>query len=148
MNLNRSIRVTHDPDTDRVHVQLRQRHRKGGSTLIPLQWIARADLRELCDVLHDYADELDRNTQEARTTASSRVRRSEQATPPHGPRTPEPARTPVSAPAAAAHTAALPGRGVDASTTSTANHFARSETSLSRTPPPSRARANTERSSS
>lgn len=75
MNLARNLRLSFDPATGLVRIALnRRRHNGAGrgknSTLparyeVPIERIPRADLRSLCDALHDFADGLDRKDQDA-----------------------------------------------------------------------------------
>jgi hypothetical protein len=67
MNLERNLRLRYDETTKQVHLGVsRQRGSGLGRTrfTVPLDRIPRAQLRELCDALHDYADQLDRNDRE------------------------------------------------------------------------------------
>ncbi|MCK6080975.1 hypothetical protein KZX28_10165 [Microbacterium sp. EYE_384] len=52
--LARLLRFTYDVGTDRVSIHV------GAAAAEPALWVRRHDLRSLCDLLHDYADELDR----------------------------------------------------------------------------------------
>lgn len=67
MTIRNNLRLSHDSTTDRITLRIR-----GGTnrrTRHPLSWVDRADLRELCDMLHDYADQLDREDREQQPAA-------------------------------------------------------------------------------
>lgn len=62
MSLKYRLRFTHSRRDDSITVSVYHRGRGAGrpARLAPLARVRRADLRELCDALHDLADELDR----------------------------------------------------------------------------------------
>lgn len=62
MSLKDRLRFTHDGRDSTITVSVYHRSRGVGrpARLAPLARVRRADLRELCDALHDLADELDR----------------------------------------------------------------------------------------
>lgn len=62
MSLKDRLRFTHSGRDDSITVSVYHRGRGAGrpARLAPLARVRRADLRELCDALHDLADELDR----------------------------------------------------------------------------------------
>ncbi|GAA3211178.1 hypothetical protein GCM10017690_22270 [Microbacterium terregens] len=67
MNLQRDLRLTYDHAHGAVYLNVERRRRRGrnrGRYHAPLERIARGDLRALCDLLHDYADQLDRHDRE------------------------------------------------------------------------------------
>lgn len=66
MTLKTNLRLTYDENDGMVTMRLRRRPRPGRrGNFIPFSRVRRSELRELCDLLHDLADDLDRKDREA-----------------------------------------------------------------------------------
>jgi hypothetical protein len=104
-SIRRMIRLSHDPSTGRVDLRVMS------ATAEPRLWFDRAQLRELCDLLHDYADQLDRADREAAraTRRNDGMNERPGAAVPNGPRS-----TAHDATARRTHRNPGGGRGVDA----------------------------------
>jgi hypothetical protein len=61
MTIRSRIRLAHDPSTDLITITVTSRRKRNR----PLSTLRRTELRTLCDVLHDYADALDRKDRTA-----------------------------------------------------------------------------------
>lgn len=66
MTLKRSLKLTYDESDGIVTMRLRRHSRPGRrGNFIPFSRVRRSELRELCDLLHDLADDLDRKDEGA-----------------------------------------------------------------------------------
>lgn len=61
MTLKGTLRLAYDEGAGIVTMRLRRR----SGSFIPYNRVRRSELRELCDMLHDLADDLDRKDREA-----------------------------------------------------------------------------------
>jgi hypothetical protein len=67
MALKDRLRLAHDESDGVVTLHIFRRCRGVGrpARLLPFTRVRRSELRELCDVLHDYADALDRKDRDS-----------------------------------------------------------------------------------